>query len=159
MSQTLTEAIRSIKDHPRRARQLYEKVIVRDFLDTPVRTGAWTPRQIFHHLADSHMNSYIRIKLALTEDKPVIKPYAEDRWAELNDTWDVPVSVSLDLLDGIHHRVVAILNHLIASDLKGFERRFIHPEIGEISLKQYIKQFADHGIGHLDAIEKLFDEN
>src|SRR5713226_5186873 len=78
-------------------------------LDTPYRPGGWTVRQVVHHLPDSHLNSYVRFKLALTEEEPVIKPFHEDRWAELADSRAVPVEVSLALLDSLHRRWVALL--------------------------------------------------
>src|SRR5471032_486714 len=78
-------------------------------LDTPYRPGGWTVRQVVHHVPDSHLNSYVRFKLALTEDEPTIKPYAEDRWAELADTKSTPVEVSLTLLESLHDRWVRLL--------------------------------------------------
>src|SRR5689334_16979145 len=100
-------------------------------LDTPYRDGGWTIRQVVHHVPDSHMNAYVRMKLAVTEDEPAIKPYAEDRWAELPDAKG-PVRVSLDLLDALHRRWVAFLGSL--SDDQ-FRRRFVHPEWGAIPVE------------------------
>ena len=84
--------------------------------DTPYRPGGWTVRQVVHHLPDSHMNSYVRFKLALTEEEPTIKPYAEDRWAELADTKATPVEVSLTLLDSLHDRWMRLLRSLSPED-------------------------------------------
>jgi hypothetical protein len=94
-------------------------------LDTPYRDGGWTVRQVVHHVPDSHLNAYCRFKLALTEDNPVIRPYLEDRWAELPDGKGAPVSVSLILLEAIHARWVMVLRSMSAADYK---RTFFHPE-------------------------------
>src|SRR5438105_1623587 len=95
-------------------------------LDTPYRPGGWTVRQVVHHLPDSHLNSYLRFKLALTEDEPTIKPYDEARWAELVDARTAPVELSLALLDSLHKRWVLLLRSLSAADCS---RRFRHPEL------------------------------
>lgn len=95
-------------------------------LNTPYRSGGWTVRQVVHHLADSHMNAYIRFKLALTEENPVIKPYDEGKWAELPDI-KLPINVSLDLLDSLHKRLVKLLNNVSPSDLK--KRLFILKQV------------------------------
>src|SRR5438309_7323007 len=81
-------------------------------LDTPYREGGWTVREVVHHVPDSHMNAYVRFKLALTEDEPTIKPYAEDRWAKLDDSRSTPLQVSLALLDSLHSRWVRLLRSL-----------------------------------------------
>src|ERR1700757_1743612 len=96
-------------------------------LDTPYRPGGWTVRQVVHHVPDSHMNAYVRFKLALTEDEPTIKPYAEDRWAQLGDTQATPVEVSLAMLDSLHTRWVQLLRSLKSEDWK---RNFRHPDMG-----------------------------
>src|SRR5437660_10908583 len=85
-------------------------------LDTPYREGGWTVRQVVHHVPDSHLNAYIRFKLALTEDQPTIKPYKEDLWAELSDSRDTPIDVSLTLLEALHDRWVRLLRALSATD-------------------------------------------
>src|SRR5271166_3555611 len=95
-------------------------------LDTPYRDGGWTLRQVAHHVPDSHMNSYVRFRLALTEDSPVIKPYEESRWAELADARTLPVEPSLGLLESLHARWVPLLRSLSATDWK---RSFRHPEL------------------------------
>jgi len=100
-------------------------------LDTPYRPGGWTVRQVVHHLPDSHMNAYVRFKLALTEENPTIKPYEEARWAELSDGRLVPVEVSLTLLDSLHHRWGVLLRSLTAAD---WARTFQHPELGPMTL-------------------------
>ena len=123
-------------------------------LDTPYREGGWTVRQVIHHLPDSHMNAYVRFKLALTEDEPTIKPYAEDRWAELSDTKATPVEVSLTLLDSLHHRWVTLLGSLAPSDWK---RNFRHPQLGVVSLEKNVALYAWHGkhhVAHVTALRK-----
>ena len=121
-------------------------------LDTPYREGGWTVRQVIHHVPDSHMNAYMRFKLALTEDEPTIKPYAEDRWAELPDTKATPVEVSLALLDSLHHRWVTLLGSLGPDDWK---RNFRHPELGVVSLEKNLALYAWHGKHHLAHISEL----
>ena len=119
-------------------------------LDTPYRPGGWTIRQVVHHLPDSHMNSFIRFKWALTEDRPTIKAYFEDRWAKLSDYSSVPVSVSLGLLESLHRRWVGLLRSLGPEDLN---REFVHPEAGSTSLVVSIGAYAWHGRHHLAHIE------
>src|SRR5208282_6109504 len=85
-------------------------------LDTPYRPGGWTVRQVVHHLPDSHLNSFVRFKLALTEDEPTIKPYQENRWAELTDARTAPIEVSLVLLESLHRRWILLLRSLSPSD-------------------------------------------
>src|SRR5918912_3910668 len=96
-------------------------------LDTPYRPGGWTVRQVIHHVPDSHLNAYVRFKLALTEDEPTIKPYEEARWAELPDTRETPIETSLVLLERLHDRWVRLLRSMSADD---FARRLSHPETG-----------------------------
>jgi hypothetical protein len=104
-------------------------------LDTPYRDGGWTVRQVVHHLPDSHLNAYVRFKLALTEDEPTIKPYAEDRWAELEDTKSTPIEISLVLLESLHDRWVRLLRSLTMEDWK---RQFRHPELGVVPLEKNV---------------------
>jgi uncharacterized damage-inducible protein DinB len=124
-----------------------------DQLNTPYRLQGWTVAQVVHHLADSHMNAFVRFKLALTEEKPVIKPYNEAKWAELPD-YDVSIDVSLTLLEAIHVRWVKLLRSLGSTDLK---RTFFHPESGEVSIGQNIGIYAWHGRHHLAHITTLCD--
>ncbi|MDP5169285.1 MAG: bacillithiol transferase BstA [Bacteroidia bacterium] len=125
-----------------------------DQLDTPYRPGGWTVRQVVHHLADSHTNAYIRIRLALTEKEPTIKPYEEKRWAELPDASSMPVSVSLNLLNGLHRRLVALLRAL--SDDQ-FERTLLHPENGVMTIDQMVSMYAWHSLHHVAHITSLID--
>jgi hypothetical protein len=115
-------------------------------LDTPYRAGGWTIRQVVHHLADSHMNSYIRFKLALTEHTPTIKPYDEARWAELPDSRQGAIADSLDLLTALHHRWLLLLRALTAAD---WQKQFHHPESGKTTLLKAAAYYAWHGRHHL----------
>lgn len=121
-------------------------------LDTPYREGGWTVRQVVHHIPDSHINAYVRFKLALTEDNPKIKTYEEHLWAELPDTFNTPIDVSLQLLDSVHTRWAILLNTL--SD-KQFERTFRHPEWGNIMLSRTLALYAWHSKHHLAHITEL----
>jgi hypothetical protein len=123
-----------------------------DQLDTPYRPGGWTVRQLVHHLADSHINSYVRFRLALTEDEPTIKPYNEGLWAELEDARGLPVDVSLKLLEVLHTRLVALLRSLTPCD---WERQFRHPESGIVSLDRNVALYAWHGNHHVAHIARL----
>jgi len=120
-------------------------------IDTPYRPGGWTVRQVVHHVPESHMNAFIRFKLALTEDQPTIKPYDEARWAMLADN-ALPVTPSLDLLEALHVRWVRLLESLSDADL---QRRFLHPESGPWRLDQYLAQYAWHGRHHIAHITEL----
>jgi uncharacterized damage-inducible protein DinB len=125
-------------------------------LGTPYRPGGWTVRQVVHHFADSHMNSYVRFRLALTEDKPVIKPYDEQRWAELPDAKAAPVGVSLALLTALHQRWALLLRTL---DDQAFARTFSHPENGEMRLDTTLALYAWHCHHHLAHITSLRARN
>jgi uncharacterized damage-inducible protein DinB len=125
-------------------------------LDTPYRPGGWTVRQVVHHVPDSHMNSYVRFKLALTEDEPTIKPYFEDRWAELADTKATPIDVSLSLLDSLHSRWVRLLRSLQPAEWK---RTFRHPELGPMTLEKNLALYAWHGKHHVAHITSLRERN
>lgn len=121
-------------------------------LNTPYRPEGWTVRQVVHHVPDSHLNSYVRFKLALTEDDPTIKPYAEDRWAELADTKATPIEVSLTLLDSLHDRWVRLLRSLTPEEWK---RTFRHPELGPMTLEKTLALYAWHGRHHVAHITEL----
>jgi uncharacterized damage-inducible protein DinB len=114
-------------------------------VDTPYRTGGWTARQVVHHVADSHMNSYVRFRLALTEDEPTIKPYHEDRWALLADASQAPVELSLTLLDSLHARWMILLKSLDADQM---QRTFRHPQMGLMTLEKNLALYAWHGKHH-----------
>jgi uncharacterized damage-inducible protein DinB len=120
-------------------------------LDTPYRPDGWTVRQLVHHVPDSHLNSYVRFKLALTETEPVIKPYDEARWAELADS-SLPIEVSLTLLDAVHQRWVYLLRTMSDDD---FARTFVHPANGKMRLDQNLALYAWHGRHHTAHITSL----
>lgn len=120
-------------------------------LDTPYRDGGWTLRQLVHHIADSHANSYIRVKLALTEETPTIKPYDEAAWAELPDS-RMPVDVSLAMTDAVHARLVALLESLSDTEL---QKSFNHPERGPMTLERNLAIYAWHSRHHLAHITEL----
>jgi len=124
-------------------------------LDSPYREGGWTVRQVVHHLADSHLNAYCRCKLALTEDRPIIKPYDQDRWAEGAD-YRAEIGVSLALLARLHERWVMVLRSL---DEPAFRRTFRHPEEQiEVSVERMVASYAwhgDHHIGHVVRLREL----
>ena len=119
------------------------------------REGGWTIKQLIHHIADSHLNSYIRFKLALTEENPTIKPYEESKWAELWD-YEMPPQSALDLLAAIHRKWVVLLRSLSAEQL---ERTFRHPDSGEVNLKENIGIYAWHGKHHLAHIRLALEND
>jgi hypothetical protein len=126
--------------------------LTREQLETPYRPGGWTVSQVVHHVPESHMNAYIRFKLALTEDNPVIKPYMEDRWAELEDNRTTPIEVSLTLLEKLHQRWVNLL-HSITNDQ--WSRTFQHPELGTMTLETTLAMYAWHSRHHVAHITSL----
>jgi hypothetical protein len=121
-------------------------------LDTPYRTDGWTIRQVVHHLADSHMNSYIRFKWALTEEAPLIKTYQEALWAELPEARTAPVGISLDILMSLHLRWVLVMRAMQPAD---WQRTFQHPELGPVSLSKAAALYAWHGRHHVAHIKGL----
>ncbi len=125
-------------------------------LQLPYRPGGWTGRQVIHHVADSHMNAYVRFRLALTEDNPTIRPYDEAAWAELPDVAAAPITVSLSLLESLHGRWLTLLHHL---DEAQWQRTFYHPGNQKIStLEQTLVLYAWHGRHHLAHLNLLAAE-
>ena len=120
-------------------------------LDTPYRAGGWTSRQVVHHVADSHMNGFIRFKLGLSEDNPTIKPYPEHLWADLADQ-KLPTDVSLPIVENVHERWVAVLRSMKETD---WERTFNHPEMGVQRLDRALALYAWHGRHHVAHITSL----
>jgi len=137
LPQRLTDAVKGLKP---------------DQLQTPYRPDGWTVQQVVHHIADSHMNAYIRFKLTLTENKPIVKPYDEKLWAELPDSNMVDINVSLDLIKALHKRWTTLLKQLTATEL---EKEFLHPESGMKKLNETICHYAWHGNHHLAQITSL----
>ena len=119
-------------------------------LETPYRPGGWTIRQVVHHVPESHMNAYVRFKLALTEDAPTIRPYMEDRWSSLPDVNIAPPSYSLDLAEAIHKRWVVLLRALSPSD---FQKTYVHPDLGVTPLDAALALYAWHGQHHIAHIK------
>lgn len=120
-------------------------------LDTPYREGGWTVRQVVHHVADSHMNAYVRTRLALTEDWPVVKSYDEKQWAALGDS-KLPVEVSLELLDSLHRRWVALFRSLGEAD---WQRGYQHEERGRTTVLQTLALYEWHARHHVAHITEL----
>ena len=120
-------------------------------LDRPYREGGWTVRQVVHHLADSHMNAFMRLRLALTEDWPTIKPYDEKAWAELHDS-TAPIEWSLELIESLHARWVMLLFSLKEGD---WRRGFVHPENGRMTVDVATMLYAWHSRHHIAHIERL----
>ena len=126
-------------------------------LDTPYREGGWTVRQVVHHLPDSHLNAYIRLKLALTEDDPLIRPYDEAEWAQLADSRDTPPEVSLTLLESLHARWVTLFRSMRDED---FRRTLRHPEHqGILTLDWLVAMYAWHSRHHVAHITSLRERN
>ena len=121
-------------------------------LNTPYRDGGWTVRQVVHHVPESHMNSYMRFKLALTEHEPTITPYDEAAWAETADVRETPIEVSLALLENLHKRWVILLNSLNDAD---FQKQFRHPALGVVPLDKNLALYAWHGKHHVAHITSL----
>jgi len=120
-------------------------------LDTPYRPDGWTVRQVVHHVADSHINSYVRFRLALTEDTPAVKGYDQEAWAKLPDC-AAPVDVSLALVESLHRRWVLLLRSMTPAD---FDRKFLHSEIGPVTLDRNLALYAWHGDHHTAHITSL----
>jgi len=124
-------------------------------LDTPYRPGGWTVRQTVHHIADSHLNSFIRFKLALTEDVPTIRPYFEDRWAELADS-RMPIDVSIKIIEGIHARWTNLLESMSEKD---FNKQLNHPDSGVWTLERMLALYGWHSRHHTAHITNLLEKN
>jgi len=145
------QLIAQIEQAPAQLRQAVAG-LSQEQVNTPYRLNGWTVKQVVHHLPDSHMNTYIRFRLALTEDEPTIKPYDQERWAALEDARTAPLELSLSLLESLHQRWVILLRSLRAQD---FARTFRHPEMGVVSLDKYLALVAWHGRHHIAHITSV----
>jgi hypothetical protein len=155
-SKNISNWINDIENFPNNLEKLVSKLTEKQ-LNTPYRKGGWTVRQTIHHCGDSHVNSYIRFKWTLTEEQPTIKAYYEDRWAELFDTKDAPIEISLNFIKALHAKWVYLLQGLSDTDLN---KVFIHPESGDtVSLKKNIGIYAWHCNHHYAHIENLLIRN
>jgi hypothetical protein len=136
----LTETVAGLTDHQ---------------LDTPYGEGKWTVRQVVHHLADAHLNAFARLKMILTEDGPTIKPYDQDKWAELPDTTHLAIEPSLKILTGVHRRWVKLLETMDEDD---FQRTAFHPEDGDINVDWLLRVYSSHCTKHLGHIKGLLEK-
>jgi hypothetical protein len=148
------ELIRTIDELPAAVRSL-AGALNEDQLERRYRAGGWTIRQVVHHVPDSHMQAFVRMKMAVTEDTPTIKPYDEGRWAELADVRLTPVGVSLDLLEALHRRWVVLLRGFTDQD---FRRKFIHPEVGPMTVDDALALYAWHGRHHAAHIRNALSD-
>jgi hypothetical protein len=121
-------------------------------LATPYREGGWTVGQVVHHLADSHLNGFVRMKLMLTEVGPVLKPYDQEAWAKLSDAATIPIDSSILILRGLHERWAALLADLPETS---WQRSALHPEIGVVTLADLLADYAHHGEQHVEQILSL----
>jgi hypothetical protein len=144
------ELIEKIRELPERLRERVSPLTEAQ-LTTHFLANEWTVAQNVHHLADSHMNSFIRTRLILTEERPPLKPYDQDRWAELADSGTTALDESLGILEGLHRRWVRLFESLGAAD---WRRSGLHPEIGAVTVDDILRIYAAHGEGHLDQIER-----
>ncbi|HEX8637242.1 MAG TPA: bacillithiol transferase BstA [Pyrinomonadaceae bacterium] len=148
--ETRVRFIQTIKDLPQKLSDSIES-LNEEQLDTPYRPGGWTVRQTVHHVADSHLNSFCRFKLALTEENPTIRPYWEDRWAQLADS-RMPIEVSMKIVEGLHARWTNLLEAMSDEE---FQRKLIHPETGEWTLEKMLALYEWHSRHHTAHITNL----
>ncbi len=148
------ELIRIIADLPQKISEAVEG-LSEEQLEMPYRPEGWTVRQTVHHIADSHINSLCRFKLAMTEENPTIRPYFEDRWAELADS-RLPIDISLKLLEAVHLRWSALLDSMTDED---FKRPLIHPDSGEWTIEKFLALYAWHSRHHTAHITHLRERN
>jgi hypothetical protein len=144
-------AIAALAETPARLREAVAGLAPAQ-LDTPYRPGGWTVRQLVHHVPDSHLNAYVRCKLALTEHEPTIRPYFEDRWAQLPESRSAPLEPSLALLESLHQRWDLMLREMAPAD---WERVLVHPESGRQSVEQLIALYVWHGPHHVAHVTEL----
>lgn len=151
---TLDNAIADIASLPEKFSTAISR-LSKDQIDTVYRPGGWTVRQLAHHVVDSHMNAYVRMKIALTEDNPSIRPYEEAEWAQLSDTANTPVSVSLEMLALLHQRWIILINAL---DNDQWNRKYYHPGDQEwVTLRTMACMYAWHSNHHLAHVTRLIE--
>lgn len=148
------EFINTIEILPQKLREAIED-LSEEQLETPYRPEGWTVRQTVHHVADSHMNMFIRLRLGLTEDNPTIKPYAEDEWSKLADA-KMPLDVSFKIIEGVHARLTVMLKSLTDEQ---FKRKLIHPDSGEWTVEAMLGLYDWHSKHHTAHITKLRERN
>lgn len=146
------QCIEKIRQLPTQVRELV-KNLTDEQLTTPFLKHEWSVAQNVHHLVDSHMNSYIRLKMMLTEDRPTLKPYDQALWAELAD-YHMPIETSLKCLEALHERWVVVFESLTYEQ---WQRPAYHPEVGQIRVDDLLKSYAEHGEGHLDQMRRVLD--
>lgn len=147
--------IQTIEELPEKFRAAISN-LSEEQLDTAYRPEGWTVRQLVHHVADSHMNSFCRFKLGLSEDNPTIKPYDEALWAEMADSKNAAVDLSLNVIDGVHARWAMLLKSMSEAD---FERKINHPERGTMSLNSLLALYDWHSRHHTAHVTKLRERN
>lgn len=147
----LAQALDTLGELPQNLRQAVDE-LSDEQLATPYREGGWTVRQLVHHIADSHMNCYVRVRLALTEDTPTIRPYEEKAWATLHDAEVAPIEWSLELLEALHARLLMLLHSLSPAQ---WQRTYLHPESGAMRLDQVASLYAWHSRHHVAHITAL----
>ena len=145
------ERIAKIRNLPKQIQEAVKGLDDRQ-LQTPYREGGWTPAQVVHHLADSHMNAYIRMRLAMTEERPAIKVYQQALWAELPDAKSAVLAPSIAILRGLHRRWSNFMRGLTKKD---WARVAIHPERGDMTLEDFLVLYSDHGEKHVGQINGL----
>lgn len=148
---TRRSAIEAIAETPQNLRNAVQG-LNEERLDTPYRREGWTVRQVVHHVADSHINAYVRFRLALTEEEPLVRPYDESLWAELLDARGAPVEVSLALVTALHDRWVRLLRSLSSAAMA---RTLRHPEHGLLTVDHLLQMYAWHGRHHVAHITRL----
>jgi uncharacterized damage-inducible protein DinB len=146
-----SSAVRDLAELPEKLREVVDG-LGEDELTTPYREGGWTVRQLVHHIADSHMNAFVRVRLALTEDAPTIATYDEKAWAELHDSVAAPVEWSLELIESLHARWVMMLQGLSEAE---WQRTFVHPEHGAQTVEVATTLYAWHSRHHVAHIAHL----
>lgn len=154
-SEQRLQYIQTIEALPGRLRKAMEG-LTEDQLNTPHREGGWNIRQVVHHLTDAHLNAFVRMKLMLTEERPMLKTYEQDAWAALPDSRSAPVEVSLQVLEGLHARWVLLMKNLSREE---WQKVGLHPEAGELSLQSLLNLCADHCRNHLSQILRCRRDN